>query len=275
MAEVTQDMAYEPTSSTRPDVTIVVPTYNERDRLDALVEQLFDACEGQLRVEVIIVDDNSPDGTGALADCLASGRRVRVIHRTGKLGLGSAVIEGFAIATADVVGAIDADLSHPPQRVPKLFAELVARDLDMVVASRYVAGGGSDGFPWYRRLMSSVACWLSRPVTPVRDAMSGFFLIRRDCLAGLSTSARGFKVGLELLGRAPLRRVGEMPYQFTGRTAGQSKMSTGEVLTFLGQLVALLGHQYRVRREPPQYLELAAPAPGVVAKSPSLDELGV
>lgn len=265
-------MVSEPLPSIRPDVSIVVPTYNERERLDALVEQVFDACEGHLRVEVIIVDDNSPDGTGARADRLASGRRLRVIHRSGKLGLGSAVIEGFAVATADVVGAIDADLSHPPQCIPKLFAALVARDLDMITASRYIAGGGSDGFAWHRRLMSRAACWLSRPVTPVRDAMSGFFLIRRDRLAGLSTSARGFKIGLELLGRAPLRRVGEMPYLFAGRTAGHSKMNMGEALTFLGQLVALLVHKYRAHREPAQYLALA-PAPGLAANPTTLDEL--
>lgn len=274
MTEVTPDMASEPSASSRPDVTIVVPTYNELDRLDAMVTQVFRACEGHVRVEVIVVDDNSPDGTGALADDLARGRRLRVIHRAGKLGLGSAVIEGFAAASADVVGAIDADLSHPPQRIPKLFAALVAHDLDMVVASRYIAGGDSLGFAWYRRVMSNVACWLSRPVTPVRDAMSGFFLIRRHCVDSLPASARGFKIGLELLGRAPLRRVGEMPYRFAGRTAGKSKMNAGEVLTFLRQLGALLVHQYRTPRQPAEYLEVAAPPTVVASNAPWLDKLG-
>ena len=275
MTQVPSDMASTSSSSTRPDVTIVVPTYNERDRLDALVTQVFDACDGQLRVEMIIVDDNSPDGTGALAETLARGRALRVIHRSGKLGLGSAVTEGFAVATADIVGAIDADLSHPPQRIPKLFAALVANNLDMVVASRYIAGGDSRGFAWYRRLMSTVACTMSRSVTPVRDAMSGFFLIRRGHVQALPVSARGFKIGFELLGRAPLQRVGEMPYRFTGRTAGQSKMSAGEVMTFLGQLVALLAHRFRSPFEPVEYLVLAAPLPPVAATAKSLDELVV
>ena len=274
MTKGTPAMTHDPSSSTRPDVTIVVPTYNERDRLETLVTQVFDACEPHLRVEVIIVDDNSPDGTGALADLLAEGRRVRVIHRAGKLGLGSAVSEGFAAADADVVGAIDADLSHPPQRIPKLFAALMTHDLDMVVASRYIAGGDSEGFAWYRRVMSTVACWLSRPVTPVRDAMSGFFLVRKSCMEDALSSARGFKIGLELLGRARLLRVGEMPYRFAGRKAGKSKMSTGEVVTFLRQLAGLLAYRRRTPREPAAYFELAVPSLAVASNARSLDELG-
>lgn len=243
-----------------PDLTLVVPTYNESERLETLVGQIFAACEGRVRVEVVVVDDNSPDGTGARADSLAATRRVKVIHRSGKLGLGSAVIEGFNAASADVVGAIDADLSHPPELVPQLYAALVERQLDMVVASRYVPGGGSDGFALSRRLMSRAACWLSQPLTPVRDAMSGFFLIRRDRLAGLRPSGRGFKIALELLVRARLRSVGEMPYTFAGRTAGQSKMSAGEAFIFLRQVLALSALPTRTKPAEIEY-HLLAPAP--------------
>jgi len=251
-----------PASSTNgpPDLTIIVPTYNESERLETLVAEIFAACEGRLQVEVIVVDDNSPDGTGVRADHLAATRRVKVIHRSGKLGLGSAVIEGFALATSDVVGAIDADLSHPPRLIPQLYAALVERQLDMVVASRYVPGGGSDGFAFYRRLMSRAACWLSQPLTPVRDAMSGFFLIRRDRLDGLRPSGRGFKIALELLVRARLRSVGEMPYTFAGRTAGQSKMSMAEALIFFRQVLALSALPTRTKPHEIRY-ELLAPEP--------------
>lgn len=261
-------------TKTRPDVTIVVPTYNECGRLDALIEQVFAACHGRLSIEVIVVDDNSPDGTGARAEGLAAGRALRVIHRRGKLGLGSAVLEGFAAATADVVGVIDADLSHPPALIPTLYGALRDRELDMVVASRYVDGGSSEGFAWSRRVLSRTACLASRIVTPVHDAMSGFFLIRRTCLDRLQTSAHGFKIGLELLVRARVRRVGEVPYTFVGRTVGESKMSTGEAFIFARQMAALVVHRLRMAAEPVQRVTLAAAA-AQVTEAPALDEIGV
>src|SRR5712692_3282628 len=119
------------------DLTMVVPTYNERAQLDTLLQRLFHACaERGLNAEVVVVDDDSGDGTGALADAWARHAAVRVIHRPGKLGLGSAVIDGFAIAESDIVGVMDADLSHPPSLVPALYAMMATSDIDMVVASR-------------------------------------------------------------------------------------------------------------------------------------------
>ena len=224
----------------RPDLTIVVPTYNERPQLDSLLEQVFSACDSQgLVVELIIVDDNSKDGTGARADDWALRRRVRVIHRTGKLGLGSAVIAGVGIAESDIVGVMDADLSHPPRLVPALFSAMCGADLDMVIASRYVQGGGTASWPLARRMLSRLACWMARPLTPVRDPMSGFFLIRRDRVSGLRYSTRGFKIGLDLLVRSKPRRVAEVAYVFVGRAAGKSKLSIGEGFRFLRQLIGL------------------------------------
>jgi dolichol-phosphate mannosyltransferase len=102
-----------------PDLTIVVPTYNERERLGELVDALFSVTrDAGLELELVIVDDNSPDGTGALADELARTRRIRVVHRTGKLGLGTAVVAGFGVAAAPILGVMDADFSHPPSLVP-------------------------------------------------------------------------------------------------------------------------------------------------------------
>jgi len=220
--------------------TIVIPTYNERDRLGVLLERIFDACDRDgLAIEVVIVDDNSADGTGELADEWARGQRVRVIHRAGKLGLGSAVLEGFAIAQTDVVGVMDGDLSHPPELLPRLYRTLEDGQFDLTVASRYVAGGGTSNFPVGRWLLSRVGCWLARPLTPVRDAMSGFFLIRRAHLDGFQTSVKGFKIGLELFVRSQPRRLAEVGYTFVGRTIGESKMSVAEGTGFLQQLVSL------------------------------------
>jgi dolichol-phosphate mannosyltransferase len=117
--------------------TIVIPTYNERDRLGVLLRRVFDACDREgLAVDVVIVDDNSADGTGAVADEWARSRSVRVIHRAGKMGLGSAVLDGFAIAQTDVVGAMDGDLSHPPELLPRLFRTIEDGNFDLAVGSR-------------------------------------------------------------------------------------------------------------------------------------------
>lgn len=221
-------------------LSIVVPTYNERDRLTDLVEAIFAAyAAAQLDGELIIVDDNSPDGTGALADDLAARHRIVVLHRAGKLGLGTAVIEGFAAATAPVVGVIDADMSHPPALLPRMFAAMRASDADAVVASRYIPGGGTRNWARSRLLMSRLACVMARGLTPIRDATSGYFLIRRELARGVEISAGGFKICLELLVRSRPASLVEVPYVFVGRTAGESKMNLKEATGYLRQLRAL------------------------------------
>ena len=232
-----------------PVLSIIVPTYNERDRLPELVASIFAAYAAEgLDGELIVVDDNSPDGTGALAEELARDRRIRVVHRAGKLGLGTAVIEGFAAATAPVVGVIDADMSHPPALLPRMAAIMRETGADVVVASRYIAGGGTRHWPVARLVMSRLACLAARGLTPVRDATSGFFLIRRDLAQGVRISAGGFKICLELLVRGRPSRVVEVPYVFVGRTAGESKMNLTEALGYLAQLRDL--HRFR-RSHPP------------------------
>jgi dolichol-phosphate mannosyltransferase len=218
-------------------LSIIVPTYNERDRLGDLVEAIFAAYAAeQLDGELVIVDDNSPDGTGALADDLARRHRITVLHRAGKLGLGTAVIEGFGAASAPVVGVIDADLSHPPSMLPRMFAVMQASRADLVVASRYIPGGGTRNWPAGRLLMSRAACVMARGLTPIRDATSGFFLIRRDLAGGVRIAAGGFKICLELLVRGAPGTIVEVPYVFEGRTAGESKMNLKEALGYLKQL---------------------------------------
>ena len=232
-----------------PPLSIVVPTYNERDRLPELVGAIFAAYAAEgLDGELIVVDDNSPDGTGRLADELATRHRVRVIHRAGKLGLGTAVVEGFAASAAPIVGVIDADMSHPPALLPRMLAVMQAARADVVVASRYVAGGGTRGWPLARLLMSRVACAMAAGLTPVRDATSGFFLIRRDLAREVRISAGGFKICLELLVRGRPASVVEVPYVFEGRTAGESKMNVKEATGYLAQLRDL--HRFR-RAQPP------------------------
>ena len=244
--------------ATAPALALVVPTYNERDRLPELVRAIFSAYQSAgVAGELVIVDDNSPDGTGVVADELARSFQIRVVHRAGKLGLGTAVVEGFSAAEAQVVGVIDADLSHPPALVPRMFSILQAEKADMVIGSRYIPGGGTSNWETSRVLMSKFACLLARGLTPVRDATSGFFLMHRERARGVAISAGGFKICLELLIRSEPRLVVEVPYVFTGRTAGESKMNHKEATGYLKQLSDL--HAFKRERR------LARPAHKIIA----------
>ena len=221
----------------RVDLSMIVPTYNERERIAELVRAVLDACQAHgVAVEMVIVDDNSPDGTGAVADDLARTLPVRVVHRSGKLGLGTAVVAGFEVASAAVVGVMDADFSHPPALVPRLLAVLDRTGADIVIGSRYIPGGSTPNWPFWRRALSRSACMAARPLSPVRDAASGFFLIRKEVTRNVAIQAGGFKICLELLLRAWPRRLVEVPYRFEDREQGHSKMSYREAAGYLVQL---------------------------------------
>jgi dolichol-phosphate mannosyltransferase len=242
---------------------MVIPTYNERDRLAELVRALFDAAASdRVDLEVVIVDDNSPDGTGAVADELAGAHRLQVIHRPGKLGLGTAVMAGFQAASSDIVGCMDADFSHPPALVPTLLRAMRGSDADIIVASRYVPGGGTSGWPLSRRLLSRAGCLLARPLSPIRDAASGFFLIKRSIARQATIRAGGFKIGLELIMRAWPTRLAELPYRFDDRQAGQSKMSAREALGYLRQLKDLYVLRFFGGPRPRRHYRLFAPGEG-------------
>lgn len=239
---------------------MIVPTYNEAARLTELADALFDAARAaSIHLELVIVDDNSPDGTGVLADELAKTRPIRVVHRAGKLGLGTAVVAGFAAASGETLGVMDADFSHPPSLVPKMLAVFRATDADVLVASRYIPGGSTPNWPFKRRLLSRVGCLLARGLSPIKDAASGFFLIRREIASGVRIQAGGFKICLELIVRGNPRRLVEIPYRFDDRELGESKMSMREAAGYLVQLKDL----YRLkiggrRRRPVHYRQLAA-----------------
>ena len=238
-----------PTADTTPapQLSIVVPTYNERTRIAELVAAVFGVFAAeQLDGELLIVDDNSPDGTGAIVDGLAPQYRGRlqVVHRAGKLGLGTAVMAGFLAARAPIVGVMDADFSHPPDVLPALYRVQRELGVDAVVGSRYIPGGRVENWPVVRQLLSKLACVMAWPLTPVRDATSGFFLIRREVVEGVTIAAGGFKICLELLMRSPVCSVAEVPYVFTDRTIGQSKMTAREAMGYLTQLRQLYGVRF-------------------------------
>lgn len=227
-------------------VSIIVPTYNEARSLSELAGRLFAALQGAgLEGELVVVDDGSPDGTGALAEELARRYPMQVLHRPAKSGLASAVLEGMARAQGDILVVMDADLSHPPEVVPRLVAPILAGKADLAVASRYVRGGGVAQWPWTRRLVSWGANLLARPLVPMRDATSGFFAVRREVLEGVSLNPIGFKIGLEVMARGRYRRFVEVPYIFEDRRYGKSKFGLREVFHYLWQLLVLLRSRRR------------------------------
>jgi len=215
-----------------PRVLVVTPTYNERDNLEGFVGAVHDALP---EAHVLVVDDASPDGTGKIADRLA-GRddRVRVLHRSGKLGIGSAYLEGFRLGLRDgydVLFQMDTDLSHDPKYLPDFLAA-IDRGADVVLGSRNIAGGGVEGWGPGRHLLSKGGSLYSRAILglPIRDLTSGYKAWRRDVLEAMDLSevrSEGYSFQIEMTWRAIGRgfTVREVPIVFEDRRAGKSKMS--------------------------------------------------
>ncbi len=227
------------------ELTVVVPTYRERDNLVPLLERLEAALAG-VAWEAVFVDDDSPDGTAALAKEIATQNpRVRCIRRITRRGLAGACIEGFLSSAAQFVAVIDADMQHDEKLLPRMLETLSKGEKDMVVGSRYATGGSATSFSKSRGTISRLATMLTRRLTGVTlsDPMSGFFMMRRssfDPLAG-KLSTQGFKILLDIVitSRGTLR-IAEQPYVFGARTHGESKLDAQVALDFLGLLLAKL-----------------------------------
>jgi dolichol-phosphate mannosyltransferase len=224
-----------PSASWSGRTTIVTPTYNERENLEGLVRSVLGLGPGY---HVVIVDDNSPDGTGEVADRLAEREpRVTVVHRPDKLGLGTAYIEGFKRALAegaDLVGQMDADGSHDPRYLPDLVE--AATQADLVIGSRYVTGVNAVGWEFRRIFLSKVANYCVAALTgmPIRDATAGFALYRRQALEAIDcgtvrSSGYAFQVEMKYRAWAAGFRVREHSIIFYGRRWGGSKLDRGTV----------------------------------------------
>ncbi|MBM3465763.1 MAG: polyprenol monophosphomannose synthase [Armatimonadetes bacterium] len=238
-------------------VSVVIPTYNEKDGIRELVEAIFAQTRGAgIDAEVVIVDDNSPDGTGQAAEDLKLHYPVQVVHRAGKLGLSSAVIDGWKAARGEIVGVMDADLSHDPAAIPALVRAIENDGCQLAVGSRYTSGGGIKQWPLARLIISKTAVWMASPLTPIRDITSGYFFVRREVVDGVQLNPIGFKIGLETFVKGRYRTFIEVPYTFTNRVAGKSKLGLGEIWLYLVQLADLIRYRLtngaveRVRVEP-------------------------
>lgn len=214
-------------------VSIIVPTLNEAENVGPLVAQII--ATGISFREIVFVDDRSTDGTQEIIRSLGREQPVRLIEReSAELGLAGAIMAGARAAQGELLLVMDADLSHPPERIKDLLAPLRDGSADMVIGSRYVSGGSTPGWPLWRRMLSRTGGVLAYPLTGVRDSMSGFFAIPRARLLELELSAAGFKIAFETIVRSGRKlRVREIPIVFRDRARGRSKMSFLVALKFL------------------------------------------
>jgi dolichol-phosphate mannosyltransferase len=246
------------------DVSIVVPTYKEGANLPVLVPQIDGAMHAAGRsYEIVVVDDDSPDDTVGVCDALARGFPVRLHVRKGERGLATAVIHGLRAARGEILAVMDADLSHPPDRLPDLVRPLREGRADFVIGSRYVVGGTTEeGWGLLRWLNSRFATCLAWPLTGAHDPLAGFFALRRETFeAAAPLDPVGYKIGLELMVKCHCRDVVEVPISFHNRLHGESKLNLREQINYLrhlGRLYRFWLRQPRVtRRQKPVALRRA------------------
>ena len=240
--------------------SIVIPTYNESGNILRLISEIEKNLPKTEFTEIVIVDDNSPDGTGKLVDDyihqqnretgyddLANKKnyRVKIVHRTGKNGLIAAILDGVKQSCGRNVLIMDADFSHPPTAVPKMMRELKMNPDSIIIGSRYVEGGSVVGWPARRKIISLGASTLARfglNVRRVNDPMSGFFALPRELIENISITTKGYKILLEILVKNKHIPAKEIPYTFTDRQSGKSKMDHSVVMNYAQAIWQLYRH---------------------------------
>ncbi len=230
--------------------SIVIPTYKEHDNITPLVERLGQALAGR-DYEIVLMDDNSGDGTEELVAGLAQKYPVRIVVRKGQKGLATAVMDGFGHAKNDIILVMDADLQHPPEVVPAVI-KAMDEGADIAVASRYVPGGGNVGWSKLRQVISNGAIFLAHLLLPrsrkVKDPMSGFFAFRRELLKGITLKPIGYKILLEMVVIARPQKVVEVPFMFRIREKGKSKLNVGQEIEYLKHLLSLMSRSGELAR---------------------------
>ena len=222
-------------------VSILVPTYNESQNIINFLKSIAENLPKNIITETIVIDDNSPDGTGRLVDDYIknvkkiANHTIDVIHRKAKQGLSSAILNGIQQANGDTIVVMDSDFSHPPSIIPKMIESLKQSHCDIVVASRYVKGGAIQGWSLKRKLISKIATKIAKKGLGVDqyDPMSGFFAFKKNLIDGLKFDGIGYKILLELLVKTKGASVKEIPYTFQDRQIGTSKLGPITIFNYL------------------------------------------
>jgi len=222
------------------EVSIVIPTYNESENIKGILHLIKEHLPKNTTVEAIVVDDNSPDGTGRIAEDYFESLKektrytVNVINRKTKEGLSSAILNGIQQAKGKIIIVMDSDFSHPPQLIPKLVEVLKQSKTDIVVASRYLNGGSIEGWSLKRKLISKIATTIAKRGLGIKesDPMSGFFAFNKDIIKGINFDAIGYKFLLEMIVKVKGVSIKEIPYTFLDRQKGKSKLGVKTILEF-------------------------------------------
>ncbi len=221
-------------------ISIIIPTYNESTNIVKILESIFQSIPKNIFAEAIIVDDNSPDGTGKIVeDYLKNMKKmtnytIEIIHRKAKSGLASAILNGVQKAKSNTIIVMDSDFSHPPQIIPKMIEAFKQYQCDLVVASRYITGGNIQGWTTKRKLMSKIATIIAKKGlgVKIKDPMSGFFAFKKNIINGLNFDALGYKLLLEILVKTKGINVKEIPYTFENRKFGSSKLDSKIIIDY-------------------------------------------
>lgn len=216
--------------------SLIIPTYNEAKNIPLLVAEIFQSLDKEkVDLEIIIVDDNSPDQTAMVAQNLAAEYPIRVVKRAGKLGLGGAVIEGFRHSQRDYLGVMDGDLSHDPVILNNLILSLEEHDIAM--GSRFVEGSFIEKWNWWRKAISGSGVFLTKVLTGVQDPLSGYFFLRREVIEDVRLKTIGYKILFEILIKGRHQKIKELSYTFRMRKYSASKLNYKEFLLFFGQII--------------------------------------
>ena len=224
----------------KEQISIIIPTYNESQNIINILKSIGSNLPKNLLTQAIIVDDNSPDGTGKIVeDYLKNLKKmanytIEIIHRKAKDGLGSAILNGIQHAKGDTIVVMDSDFSHPPQIIPKLIDSIKKYQFDIAVASRYIKGGNIQGWSLKRKIMSKFATLIAKKGLGIttKDPMSGFFAFKKNILNGLNIDAIGYKILLEILVKTKNVTITEIPYTFQDRELGFSKLNLKIILDY-------------------------------------------
>jgi len=237
-------------------VSIIIPTYNESENIIQVLKSIGEHLPKDIATEAIVVDDNSPDGTGKVVEDYINdtqtkvGYSVDVIHRKTKSGLSTAILDGIQHSSGETVVVMDSDFSHPPKIIPRLIEEIKISKYDIVIASRYTPGGKVSGWSAKRKLISKTAKGIAKAGLGVNesDPMSGFFAFNRNILEGIKFDAIGYKMLLEILVKTKGAKVKEIPYTFTDRTRGSSKLDSSTMFDYVKSVWRLYryGHTAKV-----------------------------